>query len=1115
MNDVLPPLPDEDALVIPDAWRRHLHPRRGGVPGPAIKVGRTASTKVRKKVEAAAPAIASVLTLAAGDPELAEALRRHHEGESDPVGAAALAVVVSMAAHEDLATFVDAWIADHGAVFAARAMVEVHTLRTVREPGGDWKGTSVGVQRREDHLVGAPRSDLATRVRAVLAAADDATYREAEARLAELRGSDIGRLLSLYLIPTRQDWVDEFLADPPDMGRAGRPFRLVSCSLSAPEQLETTFRFDHGNAIDVLATMAEGLGAALLPLVVRALDDRYRDAAETRTLLEVAAVLPSDEAFQALLDRHDEKYAIPALRAAMHRFPVRALRLLAPAAQGTTKAAATAADLLETHVLAKPELVARVLPELPDDVRAAVEKVRAANVRVPDAPSEAVPEVLLAPPWERPDREIVVEGLTPPEGGDLVWADGERQRWAESGTGQSWHLTEPEDGWGELVSKFESGDLSFLKASGLLAVGPAELVRPLFPAWEAKARKNRSYTPWTRPLVARYGRDMLAMAVQGVKEDPDRSGEVLAPFPDAEAAVVMAGCLSRPRASGHATRWLARHGLGAVVMLVPAALGKPGKRRRDTEAALRRLAERHGADAVVAAARHHGDQAADAVAALLSQSRLDQSAAEVPKPGAWADPALLPQVLLRDRERALPAEATATLLILLAAAAPLLAEGERDIAELDAVEQACDPASLAEFAWAAFRRWDEFGAPSKDGWALTALGRFGDDDTVRRLTPLIRAWPGEGGHKRAVNGLDVLAAIGSDVALMHLHGIAQKVKFKGLQSEASLRIREIAKARGLTAAQLADRLVPTFGLDASGGMTLDYGPRRFTVVFDEQLRPQVLDESGKPRKSLPKPGAKDDPELAPAAHKTFTALKKDVKTVAAGQIRRLEEAMVYGRRWTPEEFQAFFVGHPLMRHLARRLVWLAETGAETTAFRVAEDATLADAADDALTLDATARVGIAHPVTLAGSVGAWAEVFADYEILQPFPQLGRPVYRLTPEEAASGHLARFAGVTVPWNKMLALTARGWDRGAPQGGGNEMWMSRGAGSGLYVQLDLDPGFAVGIVDDRPTQTCKRVWITKELTDWMRTENISRTFGELDEVTASEVLADLTDLADAAV
>jgi hypothetical protein len=29
---------NEDTSVLPDAWRRHLHPRRGGVPGIRVKI---------------------------------------------------------------------------------------------------------------------------------------------------------------------------------------------------------------------------------------------------------------------------------------------------------------------------------------------------------------------------------------------------------------------------------------------------------------------------------------------------------------------------------------------------------------------------------------------------------------------------------------------------------------------------------------------------------------------------------------------------------------------------------------------------------------------------------------------------------------------------------------------------------------------------------------------------------------------------------------------------------------------------------------------------------------------------------------------------------------------
>ena len=63
-----------------------------------------------------------------------------------------------------------------------------------------------------------------------------------------------------------------------------------------------------------------------------------------------------------------------------------------------------------------------------------------------------------------------------------------------------------------------------------------------------------------------------------------------------------------------------------------------------------------------------------------------------------------------------------------------------------------------DFAWALFQRWQAAGYPAKESWALDALALLGDDETVRRLTPMIRAWPGEGGHARAVAGLDVLAA---------------------------------------------------------------------------------------------------------------------------------------------------------------------------------------------------------------------------------------------------------------------------------------------------------------------------------------------------------------------
>ncbi len=54
-------------------------------------------------------------------------------------------------------------------------------------------------------------------------------------------------------------------------------------------------------------------------------------------------------------------------------------------------------------------------------------------------------------------------------------------------------------------------------------------------------------------------------------------------------------------------------------------------------------------------------------------------------------------------------------------------------------------------------------------------------------------------------------------------------------------------------AELEDRLAPDLGLDDNGSLLLDFGPRQFTVSFDETLKPFVRDASGSRLKDLPKP----------------------------------------------------------------------------------------------------------------------------------------------------------------------------------------------------------------------------------------------------------------------
>ncbi|KAB2348522.1 DUF4132 domain-containing protein [Actinomadura rudentiformis] len=1041
---------DEDTLVIPLAWRRRLHPRRGGTPV-AVTLDAGAGATLRSRIEDQADEIEELLGNAQSDPGLVAAARRYLAGEDDPLGAAVVGQIVFRRADwrdDPYPSLVDAWCAERGAAFAAAAVTGI----SKSEPTWRWiemgKVSEAWVRLRDpEEEYGhwwSTRSAI-RRIRAVLAVADDAEYERAVARLAECRDNFLLRMVTAYIVPTRQDWVNESLAE---LGVLRHMYDwMLWCSVESAEQLPPLGPL-RGAATqpDLLTTAVEGVGAAMAPMLAHAYDTAHR-ADGRKHSVELLAILPSDEAFQALIDRADKDRVRPALVAAMKRFPKRAARLLAAAAAGQGKAAAIAADL--------------VAPE-------------AVSTGVPEASMADLPRVLADPPWkrERPARELVViKDLAVPHCDAVTWMPEEREAWSSSDT--------PAEYWAGQIAEFEAGKLSDWEATILLADGPEASVRPLFKGWKPQ---NLPAVEWrARQLGARYELDAVPLLIDIAARNPGGNGEALLPFLTMEIAALMADWALRLKSARHvAFSWFKRHRIAAAMALMPAALGPAGRQRQAAEAALLHIAGREGDEAIVEAARVHGERAAAAIADLMTT---DPVPLRVPKVSEWADPERLPQVLLKGRDRALPAAAARHLLTMLALSAP-----DAPYAGITEVRAACDPGSLAAFSWAIFERWQLDGAPAKDGWALGQLGLIGGDEAARRLTPLIKVWPGQSRHKNASAGLDVLAAIGSDIALTHLHGIAQKLKFKGLKRQAQEKIDQIAADRGLTQEELADRLVPDLGLGPDGSLVLDYGPRRFTVGFDEQLKPYVRDEGGKPRQTLPKPGAKDDPELAPAAYKRFTALKKDVRAVATSQIQRLETAMIERREWSLPDFQRLLVAHPLLRHIARRLVWLAGDG---TSFRVAEDGTFADSADDTCTLPSTASVRIAHPLDLSGSLATWSEVFADYEIAQPFPQLGRPVHALTPAERETGRLERFENVPVPLGRLLALERRGWEHEIPADAGIVGSMSRHLPGGAEVQIGFDTAVAIGHRD--PTQ---EVTIAVSVS------------GDLDPIVASELLADLT-------
>jgi hypothetical protein len=440
---------------------------------------------------------------------------------------------------------------------------------------------------------------------------------------------------------------------------------------------------------------------------------------------------------------------------------------------------------------------------------------------------------------------------------------------------------------------------------------------------------------------------------------------------------------------------------------------------------------------------------------------------------------------------------------------------------VSAVKQTVTSKSRDAFALALFRQWLQANAPANEKWKLVAVGLLGADQCVFNLTPLIRQWPGESQHLRAKLGLECLAAIGSDVALIQINSIAQKVQFRGLKIAALECIERVAAERGLTRPELEDRIIPDCGLDDRGTRLLDFGPRQFAVSISHDMKPVVRElQDGKPPSkwmtALPKPNQKDDPEKTEVAVSDWKVLKKLLSDTAKMQAARLEQAMVTGRRWSAEEFELLLVRQPLMMNIVRLLLWgiFNEGGSLVRPFRVDDDLAAVDSSDETFAIPKSARIGLVHPLHLVDEERkVWIEMWSDYELIPPFPQLNRPVYKLTLDEADSVDLCRFSSVEIPAATLVfGLDRLGWIRGvAADAGCFDEHAKAFYGAGVTAVINYSPSVNAGFIADSDDQTIDALYFIPKLytpTDWWPEHKDRVPWKSIDPTIVSEVLSDLT-------
>lgn len=311
---------------------------------------------------------------------------------------------------------------------------------------------------------------------------------------------------------------------------------------------------------------------------------------------------------------------------------------------------------------------------------------------------------------------------------------------------------------------------------------------------------------------------------------------------------------------------------------------------------------------------------------------------------------------------------------------------------------------------------------------------------AERAAPPVARYLKEHYGTRAAQGkalIAMLAWIEHPSATQLMLSVGNRFRTKSFQEEATRQAEALAERKGWTLSELADRTMPTAGFDETGTLELCYGERVFTAKLLPELKVELYNPEGKKIASLPEPRQDDDAERAKDAKKTFSAAKKEIKSIVELQTGRLYEALCTERDWSFEDWEQYLNQHPVVRLLVQRLVWsVVQDGEVTATFRSLDDGTLTDNDDNSVSPAATTRVRIAHDSNLpAADVELWQQHLLDYEVTPLFQQFGKGTYTLPPEKKTATSVNEFEGHLI---EAFALRGRalklGYTRGAAEDGG---------------------------------------------------------------------------------
>ncbi|MET9649295.1 DUF4132 domain-containing protein [Streptomyces sp. NPDC006460] len=323
--------------------------------------------------------------------------------------------------------------------------------------------------------------------------------------------------------------------------------------------------------------------------------------------------------------------------------------------------------------------------------------------------------------------------------------------------------------------------------------------------------------------------------------------------------------------------------------------------------------------------------------------------------------------------------------------------------------------------WAALDADADRAVPLAGAIALHAGTGIGGSGSMCRNQPLATT---------AVAVLGACEGRAGEQAVQWLGRLPKQVRNRTVLKGIATALEAVAARSGLTPSMLRERGVPTHGLDGRGMREEQLGAYTAVLSVREPGTAVLsfLGPGGRVLKSPPRTVRDEHGErLAP-----LRAALKGLRAELTAERTRLEEHLAAGTTWSAEDWERYCVDHPVTGAVARALLWEVAADGEPWSAGLVERTgggwALAGAGGTATPVGPGSRLRLWHPVRAAGEdVSEWRDELTGRELRQPFKQVFREVYPLTPAEVATGAYSnRFAGHVLRYGQARALmTERGW------------------------------------------------------------------------------------------